>query len=775
MIVFCKKVKLFIGLLIVLLPLSANADTTCTGATYYDSDSDTCIACPDGFDYNTDNGKTSISDCQTYCAAGTYFTANPYVFLDYISTTSKQNIDTNYGPTSNNLSGKIIIKPTQSMTHVDFFEVPSTMAIGYEKGAFFIWIKGVSANLTYTTTLDVNQEYDIRFEITGTTRTLTVNGTTVSDTVNVNIRWSNDKKLKLSGGNWPILGDIYTFQFNDNGVEVFDFIPVQESTSNGDVGMFNRVDGNFYTNSGSGNFVAGTVAQNQTMGQCVNVGYNYYAAASTVNYGSAGLGRTACPSGHFTATETSASVNDCIQCTGANYQDTATHQCVPCPIGYDYNTDSGKMNISDCQMHCDAGTYFNPFTILEYIESTSALKQYIETNYVPTSNNLMGHIVVSPTTNVSHVDFIGSSNLSVGYNNSKDFFIWSKNPGELTYTAPFVVETTYTIDFEVTTNGRSVTVNGVTVSDNNGGVSTGSLKLFRNEPTTNFVGRIYEMQLYDDGNLVFDLIPVQRNADGVIGMLNRVNNVFWVNAGAGEFVSGPAIDGQVISDTGQCVKVGYNYYSSANTVNYGSNIIGRTACPSGLFTATETSTSIDDCVSCTGATYQDTNTHTCVSCPNGYDYNTQAGKNDVSQCQISCGPGTYLSVAETVTCTDVGPGYWAASDAVNYGSVGARNACPAGLTTVGYGHGADEIYDCGRVLNIGDKILYTRQNKLTTPSLNVMFDNGDLFYISASPTNHNISRLHASWPENQYTLYDDSLLYEERNFDTGLKQNAQNE
>ncbi len=72
-------------------------------------------------------------------------------------------------------------------------------------------------------------------------------------------------------------------------------------------------------------------------------------------------------------------------------------------------------------------------------------------------------------------------------------------------------------------------------------------------------------------------------------------------------------------------------------------------------------------------------------------------------------------------------------------------------------------------MHIGDNVIYTRRNKETTPSVNIKMDNGDMFYISLSPTNHNVSRLHFSYGGNEYTAYDDSLYYGERDFDTGAQ------
>ncbi len=48
----------------------AMAQNNCVGATYLNHG--VCTACPIGYDYNTTEGKTSVSECQTYCDGGTY-------------------------------------------------------------------------------------------------------------------------------------------------------------------------------------------------------------------------------------------------------------------------------------------------------------------------------------------------------------------------------------------------------------------------------------------------------------------------------------------------------------------------------------------------------------------------------------------------------------------------------------------------------------------------------------------------------------------------------
>ena len=118
-------------------------------------------------------------------------------------------------------------------------------------------------------------------------------------------------------------------------------------------------------------------------------------------------------------------------------------------------------------------------------------------------------------------------------------------------------------------------------------------------------------------------------------------------------------------------------------------------------------------------------------------------------------------------CTDVGAGYWAPATALGYGETNDRNQCPVGTTTVGYGHGADESTDCAYELHLGDKTIYAKTTKPTTPALNIMTAAGSTFYIGLSPSNHTLSNLHLSDGVNQYTAYDDGLFYGERSFATG--------
>ena len=116
------------------------------------------------------------------------------------------------------------------------------------------------------------------------------------------------------------------------------------------------------------------------------------------------------------------------------------------------------------------------------------------------------------------------------------------------------------------------------------------------------------------------------------------------------------------------------------------------------------------------------------SCLTNYTISGTAATNHdaASDCKISCNGGAYIAKANDTSCTNVGAGYWAGASTVSQGSAGSRTACASGLTTIGYGAGADEAADCGRILNVGSDKIYLRSTKKTTPSLNVKV--GDTTY-----------------------------------------------
>ena len=157
-------------------------------------------------------------------------------------------------------------------------------------------------------------------------------------------------------------------------------------------------------------------------------------------------------------------------------------------------------------------------------------------------------------------------------------------------------------------------------------------------------------------------------------------------------------------------------------------------CPKGTIP-----TSSSDCDVCPANTYMDESLcpggmmPTCKPCPAGTITigDTAADHDSIDDCvvvSVSCMPGYYLP-ANSTSCAQcprnsycVGGEFDATTADVGIMPCPNNTYSPAG---------SDSSDDCGRILHIGEYILYLRTAKLTTPSLNVQIGNtvyyGDMF------------------------------------------------
>jgi len=782
----------------------------CRGTNYRDASTNTCVACPDGYTYNTDDGKTAQSQCQIHCAGGYY----------------------------------LPIAGAATCTEVGDGYYATESTVGYGSTA-------------------------PRTQCTDGRNTGTMTAT------------SADQCQEMCTG----------ATYYDGTRDMCVDCPIGYD--------YHTLSGKTSINQCQIHCPAGTYLATANARVCTNVGDGHYAAASNVNYGSIGT-RGDCPSGQTTGTQTATSVLQCkTSCQGATYYDSNEGDCVACPTGYTDNTTNGKNSINQCQKHCAAGTYMETYIPVEYLKGDGT-STFIDTGYEITGTSISGTIVVSPASTVSGSNsdvgnFFGNIYGPGGFSSNYKkgvFGVWIQGgaKGDKAKTAgpdnAFNANKTYTIDFSVAVQNDGKTK--ATINVNNGTSSTSAdytqanspfndtgntFKIFTNGAVTIengeivlnngdklYSGRIYSLQLYEDGDLVFDLVPVRRNSDNELGLYNRVNNTFYGNSGMGTFTAPNTAAGdsyalcsavgdgyyaaasdnnygasgtrnrcpnnavtnknnassiyecdgvelctgatyphmstgvctacptgysyntqngkesilqcQVYCDAGTyiatvgdatCTNVGNGYYADVSVVNYG-DAGERTRCENGGATGTDTATSSEACLApvgdCEGATYMDSGS--CVACPTGYTYNTTAGKIAAIDCQILCPEGSYLATVNDTACTNVGAGYWGTGGAVNYGSTSTRNRCGTGLATIGYGHGADEAADCGRQLVLGGYTFYTRSARDTTPSLGFKTSDNLLFYLSVSDSDHTLSPLHLDSGVQQYTVYDDSLLYNER-------------
>jgi len=160
---------------------------------------------------------------------------------------------------------------------------------------------------------------------------------------------------------------------------------------------------------------------------------------------------------------------------------------------------------------------------------------------------------------------------------------------------------------------------------------------------------------------------------------------------------------------------------------------------------------------CAPDTYSDAKASACTACTTAKGYHTSgtaaANHAGIASCKVTCGGGSYVATAGA-GCTNVGVGYWGGGGTVAQNATLGRTQCASGLTTIGYGAGADEVGDCGRVLHIGDNKVYLRSAKKTTPSLNVKI--GDkTFYGNMSTATKGKLRIKSG--STTYSVHDDSM------------------
>ncbi|MBQ6736476.1 MAG: InlB B-repeat-containing protein [Alphaproteobacteria bacterium] len=211
-----------------------------------------------------------------------------------------------------------------------------------------------------------------------------------------------------------------------------------------------------------------------------------------------------------------------------------------------------------------------------------------------------------------------------------------------------------------------------------------------------------------------------------------------------------------------CSGLGGGLYTKSAAGNKTDNTVCYSTVTAGTYIVNNTDSAVTECPGgsyCIGGNVYWPNVGNIDSCPDGYDLG-DAGLSAQNQCQTSCPAGQCLPVAGG-SCVDAGVGNWSAGGLVGYGSTLACNVCPTGLTTIGYGAGADEADDCGRVLHMGENRLYLRGAFRTTPSLRVKVGD-NVFYGNMSTTLKNMSdginkKLRLKYNGTTYSVYDDSV------------------
>lgn len=181
-----------------------------------------------------------------------------YTQLEYIESTGAQWIDTGIATTNNDLGFMLEAMP---LTNDDVYPMGSRAING---GTRFFGVRSNSSNtfsygwMTYITAT-ASQSY-VNVRTTMSLNWLNSKKVTIGDDSNdlATVNIANGINITLFGINGQLLwtGRIYRAQISEGNKIIADLIPVMRN-SDGKVGMYDTVRRQFFTNAGTGEFIAG--------------------------------------------------------------------------------------------------------------------------------------------------------------------------------------------------------------------------------------------------------------------------------------------------------------------------------------------------------------------------------------------------------------------------------------------------------------------------------------------------------------------------------------
>lgn len=186
------------------------------------------------------------------------------------------------------------------------------------------------------------------------------------------------------------------------------------------------------------------------------------------------------------------------------------------------------------------------YTPVEYIESHGS--EYIDTGFKPNQDTRVVCDIQVTAAPVGY-DFFGSRTSDASadeynfwYDKSKLYSSYGTSKGVAINIAPMPGRLKIDKDKNVTT------VNGTTVTNTSGQTFSSPYSMFiycnntRGSPyrDTKCFAKLYSFQIYDNGTLVRNFVPVRSDA-GEYGLYDTVNSQFYGNAGTGAFTGGGVV------------------------------------------------------------------------------------------------------------------------------------------------------------------------------------------------------------------------------------------
>ena len=211
----------------------------------------------------------------------------------------------------------------------------------------------------------------------------------------------------------------------------------------------------------------------------------------------------------------------------------------------------------------------NNYECVEYIESSGT--QYIDTGFAPNQDTRVVMHVNVPTALTSTASLFGARSATASasyiclYTTSLGAWSFDYSTNANRYTFSGVVTGDINIDYNknvVTVNGSSNTWTEASFQTN---CNLHLLAMATNGKVDYAVAaRLYSCQVYDNGTLIRDFVPV-KSSSGVVGLYDKVNDKFYGNAGSGTFTAG-ATTGATFGTSGGVARKVKRAYIGVNGV-----------------------------------------------------------------------------------------------------------------------------------------------------------------------------------------------------------------